>query len=232
MPTADASSVARIESHVLDALPPFSALTDATRHRLIAAATLRRFAAGATLFRAGDRATGLFVILEGEVRVLRARAGRQSVIHSEGPGGTLAEVPLFEGGTLPATAVAISPTRCLVIRGDALTDIMRDDPAVALLFLRRLSARVRNLVERLDRVSSQSVMARLAAFLHERSLVSRTAWFTLGMTQADLAEELGTVREVIVRSLAHLRRDGLIVAVGRGRYVLRDAEALHRLADH
>ncbi|MEX2177222.1 MAG: hypothetical protein WD801_00835 [Gemmatimonadaceae bacterium] len=44
-----------------------------------------------------------------------------------------------------------------------LREIMRDDPAVAWLFLRRLSARVRELVERLDRASTQGISARLAA---------------------------------------------------------------------
>ncbi len=211
----------------LDALPLFAALSRETRGRLLSASTVRHFAAGATLFRAGEPATGLFVVLEGRVRVLRARDGRQSVIHTEDPGGTLAEIPLFEGGTLPATAEAVTATSCLHIHGDVLTSIMREDPEVALLFLRRLSARVRTLVDRLDRLANQPVMARLAGFLLERAAVADdTGAFTLGMTQAEVAEELGTVREVIVRGLAHLRGEGIIDTLGRGRFAVLDAAAL------
>jgi len=222
----------------LDALPLFATLSEDTRRRLIAASTVRQFAAGTALFRAGDTPTGLFVVLEGTVRVLRARDGRQSVIHTEGPGGTLAEVPLFEGGTLPGTAEAVSAARCLHLPAEALMTIMRDDPAVALLFLRRLSSRVRGLVERLDRMANQPVSARVAAFIEAREAmrgaasgdtVPRDDSFTLGMTQAELAEELGTVREVVVRSLAQLRHDGVIDVVARGRFVVRDRERLRRL---
>ncbi|CAN5893596.1 hypothetical protein BH11GEM2_BH11GEM2_18150 [soil metagenome] len=89
--------------------------------------------------------------------MIRVSHGRQRVVHTEVPGGTLAEVPLFEGGTLPATAEALEPTRCLILHGNSLHAIMRDDPAVALLFLRRLSSRVRELVDRLDHATNQSV---------------------------------------------------------------------------
>jgi CRP-like cAMP-binding protein len=107
---------------------------------------------------------------------------------------------------------------------------MHDDPAVAWLFLRRLSARVRELVDRLDRASSQTVPARLAAFLVARSNAAGVLPFTLGMTQAALAEELGTVREVIVRALARLRHAGVIGSAGRGRYVVKDVRALRDMA--
>jgi CRP/FNR family transcriptional regulator len=192
------------------------------------AAVQRSYAAGATLFRAGTEAAGIYVVLSGRVRVIRSRDGRQYVVHTEGPGGTLGELPFFEEGLFLATAVASEPTECLMLNRDALRRIMRDDPAVAWLFLRRLSARVRELVERLDRASTQAIPARLTAFLLTRSQHDQP--FTLGMTQAELAEELGTVREVIVRALAQLRKLGVIASAGRGRYVVRDLARLTELA--
>ena len=216
------------DSDALDALPLFAGLSGATRRRMIDGAVERRYAAGATLFRAGTEAPGLYVILSGRVRVIRSREGRQHVVHTEGPGGTLAELPFFEEGVLPATAVATEPTRCLILNREALRAIMRDDSAVAWLLLRRLSARIRELVERLDRASTQGIPARLAAFLLTRS--DHAEPFTLGMTQAELAEELGTVREVIVRALAQLRDLGVVASAGRGRYVVRDLAALTKLA--
>jgi CRP/FNR family transcriptional regulator len=214
---------------VLDGLPLFAGLSNATRRSLARAAVERSYAAGATLFRAGTVAAGLYIVLSGRVRVIRSRDGRQYVVHTEGPGGTLGEVPFFEQGSFLATAVASEPTRCLMINREALRAIMRNDSAVAWLFLRRLSARIRELVERLDRASTQGIPARLAAFLLTRS--DRAQPFTLGMTQAALAEELGTVREVIVRALAQLRALGVIAPAGRGRYVVRDLAALTKLAE-
>jgi CRP-like cAMP-binding protein len=190
----------------------------------------RTFPAGSTLFRAGTEPTGIYVVLSGRVRVVRSRQGRQHVVHTEGPGGTLGEVPFFEGGVLPATAMATEPSRCLVLNGETLRAVMREDPEVAWLFLRRLSARVRVLVERLDRVATQSIHGRLAAFLVTRAETAPAGPFTLGLTQAELAEELGTVREVVVRALARLRDAELIDFAGRGRYVITDRAALVELA--
>lgn len=130
---------------------------------------------------------------------------------------------------MPATAEAITATRCLIINGDSLTAIMRADPELALLFPRRLSARVRVLVERVDRLSTQPVLSRLAAFVLYRAERSSSSSFTLGMTQEELAEELGTVREVVVRGLARMRRDGLIATAGRGRFAVRDVAAIERV---
>jgi CRP/FNR family transcriptional regulator len=214
----------------LDSLPLFAGLAAETRRRLIEGSVARTYAAGATLFRAGTEAAGVYVVLSGRVRVIRAREGRQYVVHTEGPGGTLAEVPFFEGGLLPATAVAIEPSRCLVLAREALRGAMRDDPAVAWLFLQRLSGRVRELVDRLDRTATQSIPSRLAAFLLTRGSIDEGKPFGLGMTQAELAEELGTVREVVVRGLARLREADVIAAVGRGRYVIKDRASLSELA--
>ena len=214
----------------LDSLPLFAGLAAETRRRLTEGAVARTYAAGTTLFRAGTEPAGVFVVLSGRIRVIRSREGRQYVVHTEGPGGTLAEVPFFEGGLLPATAVAIESSRCLVLARPALRAAMRDDPAVAWLFLHRLSTRVRELVERLDRASTQSIPSRLAAFLLTRGSVDEAKPFSLGMTQAELAEELGTVREVVVRGLARLRDAGVIAAAGRGRYVITDRASLSELA--
>lgn len=217
-------------SAALDALPLFAALSVDTRWRLTSSGTLRAYPAGTTLFRAGTKAAGLYIVLAGLVRVTRSRDGRQYVVHTEGPGGTLAELPFFEEGVLPATAVAIEPTRCLILSRDTFRAILRDDPAVALLFLRRLSARVREVVERLDQASTQSVRARLAAFLIKRAEANDRQPFALGMTQAALAEELGTVREVVVRGLSQLREIGAIGTTGRGRFVVKDPVRLGELA--
>jgi biotin operon repressor len=50
------------------------------------------------------------------------------------------------------------------------------------------------------------------------------------MSQAALAEELGTVREVLVRSLASLKRSGAVVLAGRGRYRIAKPSILRALA--
>jgi CRP-like cAMP-binding protein len=154
------------------------------------------------------------------------------VLHEEGPGGTLGEVPLFERDGYPATAVAAEHTTCLVLGRDAIAAAMRADPELAWRFLARLAARVRTLVERIDGLAARSVPQRLAALLaarHETSGRARDP-VSLGGTQQEVAEELGTVREVVVRAVRTLCAAGAIEPLGRGRYRVRDADRLRELA--
>jgi len=189
--------------------------------------TEREYAANEVIFLAGSPPQGLYLVMDGGVRVVRGRRDRQHVIHLETAGGTLGEVPLFAGGGYPATAIASEPTRCIVVSRAALRAAFAASPEFAFLLLERLGRRVRMLVDRLDRVTSQTVPARLARYLLDRQadLVS------LGVTQAQLAEELGTVRELVVRSLRLFCDRGLIERVGGGKYRLLDLKELERLAE-
>lgn len=205
--------------------PWLAGLSVAGRRELAARGVTRRFSTGQVLWRRGDEPRGLFVILEGAVRVVRGSGGRQYVLHREGPGGTLGEVPLFGGGTYPATVIAEEPTECLVLSLTAIEAGVARDPRLATLLLGRLSGRVRELASRLDRVTTQPVAQRLAAYLLRRHEESKGP-FSLGQSQTKLAEDLGTVREVVVRELRALIASGAIRRGGTGRFQVVSATKL------
>jgi len=217
------------EAAPLDTVPLLRGLAPAAR-QAVAAAAVRRFRPGETLWTAGGDAGGLFLILAGEVRVVRAPRGRQYAVHTDGPGGTLGEVPFFAGGRYPATAVAAAPTTCLVLDRATLARAVAADPELALRLMARLAERVRTLVARLDQRTVATVEQRLAALLLARHGAAGGGVFTLGATQAEAAEELGTVREVLVRALRRLRDGGFVETAARGRYRVLDKAGLRRVA--
>jgi CRP-like cAMP-binding protein len=206
-----------VDLETLNRAPLIGQLPLAARRVLATKAVVRRYATGQALWRTGDQLNSLAIILEGRVRVVREGRGRQHVLHSEGPGGTLGEVPLFTGGPAPATALAAAPTRCLILSRDTIEAAILAEPAVAWLLLGRLAERVRTLVERVDRLALDSATIRLARLVLAEVERNDNTVITLGMTQTALAAELGTVREVIVRALRLLRGQGLIEPAGRGR---------------
>jgi len=203
----------------------FAGLSAAGRRELAARGVTRRFASEEVLWKRGDEPRGLFIVLEGAVRVVRGSGGRQYVLHREGPGGTLGEVPLFGGGTYPATVIAEEPTECLVLSLPALEAAVARDPRLATLLLGRLSGRVRELATRLDRVTTQPVAQRLAAYLLRRHQETGGP-FSLGQSQTKVAEDLGTVREVVVRELRMLVANGIIRRTGSARYLVANEQAL------
>jgi CRP/FNR family transcriptional regulator len=218
-----------INPRLLERIDLFRDVRPRVREAIAARAVLRRYAAGQHLWRAGEAPRGLFVVLDGEVRIVSHARGRRHVVHVEGRGATLGDVPLFDGGAYPATAVAAEPTQCLVIDKGALRGVMATEPDLAWLLLARLAARVRHLVARLARQTSDPVRARLATYLLSRP-ASEVGNITLGGTQEAVAEELGTVREVVVRHLREFIADGCLQRTRRREYRILDAQALAAIA--
>jgi CRP-like cAMP-binding protein len=216
-------------------------LSPAGRDTLLKQSVERRFSTGERLWSAGDASEGIALVLEGKVRIVRVSDGRQTVIHSGEPGATLGEIPFFTGDCYPATAVAAEPTRCLFLTHAAVNEAMTVDPKLAFFFLRRLSLRVQSLVDKIDQNTVSSVQTRLAQFILRRSQSAVQATrsraetdkhvaFSLGMTQSALAEELGTVREVVVRALRELRESEAIERAGDGKYRVTNFAILKRIA--
>jgi len=206
------------------------ALSARVARRVAAAAVTRRYPRRAVLFRSGDAPAVLHFVLSGRVRVARRVERDSSVLHFEVAGGVLGEIPVFGGGAYPATATAVEPVRCAVLAADAVERLLVEEPEFARFALRRMARRARVVLERLDELSDYTVTARLAAYLRTRVEQDEASALDLGMSQATLAEQLGTVREVLVRALRALCDAGAIRRVGRSRFSVVDAQRLQELA--
>jgi len=217
-----------ISADTLQSLEGFRKISRRAAQALVEHARLRSYGAGEPLFREGGASNGIFVVLEGEVRVVRTSRGRRHVLHTERRGGTLGEAPFFDRAPYPASAIAWTAVEALYIDGNGLESAVRTTPDVALFFLARLAGRVRILLDRVDRLATADVGTRLCAYLLDE--VERTDGTIVAITQASLAEELGTVREVVMRTLRSLRSQRIIGAAGRGRIEIIDRLALRKLA--
>jgi len=194
------------------------------------ASTARTYARRELLYRADDAADGLYFVLSGKVLVVRATPLCTEMLHTESPGGILGEIPVFGGGPFPATAEALEPTRCAHLSIPVIDRLLRDEPTFARFALRRMAMRAQSLLRRIDELTATTITARVAAYVANRAAASGSLEFTLGTTQQELANELGTAREVIVRSLSALIDAGAIARAGRSRFVVRRATVLASIA--
>lgn len=217
-----------INEQLLARVPALAALPAPARRELARRGASLAFSRGQFLFHAGDASRGLFLILEGRVRVVNERNGRKHLVHEEAAGATLGEVPLILGGGYPASAVAASQVECLLFSRDALHAAMSLSPDLSWFLLQRLASRIRSLVTRLGQISTTPVQRFLATMILERSQGKSPV--SLGATQQELAESLGTVREVVARQLTSLRRAGAIARGGRGTVIVANRARLERIA--
>jgi CRP/FNR family transcriptional regulator len=212
------------------AAPILEALPAATLARVAALAVERSYASGATLYRSGSPANGLYFLLSGRVHVARENNAGSEFLHAEKTGGVLGEIPVFGGGQFPATARAVVPTRCAYLPIEAIERLLIEDTHFARFALRRLADRARALLRRIDELTATTITARLADYVAARSRGSLGKDFTLGMSQEALARELGTAREVVVRGLRALVDAGALERTGRSRFRVRNAVTLSAMS--
>lgn len=199
----------------------FGSLADVPLRALAARAVERRLAREEVLFVVGEEARGLYVIVSGAVRAFRAGAdGREQVIHTERAGATLAEVPVFDNGAYPATAVADEDSVVLFIAREDVRAVCREQPEIALAALELLAGRLRRHAELVEVLSLRAVGQRLARLLlkeaRERGEKSAGGTsFDIVATNGQIAARVGTVTEVVSRALARLHQDGLILLDNR-----------------
>ncbi len=202
-------------------VPLFADLDDSQLVFLASAAISREFNPGELVFSEGEPCDGLYVVESGAVRIFKVSpSGREQVLAVEGPGGSIAELPVFDGGTFPASASAEQESELIFIRRKDIHSLCVKHPEVAMSVLRVVSRRLRQLVGIVEELSFTTVHHRLASFLlrEARSKGKRTARgveFVLGMSNQELASHIGTVRELVSRNLSRLQAAGLIKLEGR-----------------
>lgn len=181
--------------------------------------------AGTVLFEESSPCRGFPLVLSGEIRVARgAPGGRSLELYRVGPGEmcVVSAAALFGRAPMPAHGVASSPVE-LVLLGRETVDAWCSDDAFRHHVFATFADRLADVIGLAEAIAFQRLDQRLAAALLGRGAV-------IAVTHQALAEELGTVREIVTRLLRRFELAGW-VALSRERIELRDAAALRRLAD-
>jgi CRP/FNR family transcriptional regulator len=209
----------------------FAGLSEAEVQALRQRAVERRFAPEEMLFWEGEPCAGIFVIVQGTVKIFKTSpGGREMMLALETAPSTVAELPLFDGGPYPASVRAVEPVVSLFINKNDFQQVCRQYPDVALKVLAVVGRRLRHLVAVVEAMTFGSVTQRLARLLLDASQQAGSDEFDLPITHQELASRLGTVREVVSRNLARFRAEGLIRIDGR-RLVIQDRTGLEREAE-
>lgn len=175
---------------------------------------------GELIFSEGEACEGLYVIETGSVRIFKTSvSGREQVLTIEGPGQSIAELPVFDGGAYPASAAAVGDTTLLVVGKKDFQALCLQHPEVALKVLKVVGSRLRRLVGIIEELSFTTVRHRLATLLlrlaREAGQRSGRAEFKITASNQELAAQIGTVRELVSRNLSRFQAEDLIAMDGK-----------------
>jgi CRP/FNR family transcriptional regulator, cyclic AMP receptor protein len=208
----------------------FADLSEAEMQALSARAVRKLYRPGELLFSEGEPCAGFYVVASGRVRIFKTSAsGREQVLSLEGQGSSVAELPVFDGGPYPASVVAVDDSELVFVsRKDFLTFCL-EHPQVALKVIAVVGARLRRLVGIIEQLSFTTVRQRLLNILvdaaQQHPSTGKAVEITLPASHQELANQIGTVRELVSRNLMRLQAEGLIEVAGRS-IVVPDLAAL------
>jgi CRP-like cAMP-binding protein len=213
-------------TQTLSSLPFFSGLGEDALRDISFYLSERNFSSGQVITMEGMPCKGVYFVLRGLVRSGRMSFdGREHVIAYLGPGKPLNLVAALDGGVSPMKVDAVTDAALCSIPCDRFQMIMRDHHEVALAVSAYLAAEVRRLGEMVEELALHTVRTRLARFLlthAEGTPVTRRQW-----TQEEIAAQIGTVREMVGRTLRSFSADGLIRR-RRGSVTVVDRDGLAR----
>jgi CRP/FNR family transcriptional regulator, cyclic AMP receptor protein len=218
-------------AQVLAKAPIFSGLAENELSFLTQRLISRHYSADEIVFQEGEPCLGLYVVESGHVRIFKSSpTGREHVLSVDGPGDSIAELPVFDEGSYPASVAALEDVTLLFISKQDFQALCLAHPRVALKVLRVVGARLRRLVGIIEEISFTTVRHRLASFLlrQARSEGKRRNGgieISLALSNQELAAQIGTVRELVSRNLSRMQAERIIVLDGRSVFI-RDLKAL------
>ena len=217
---ADLTEVLR-QSHLLGSVP------DADLAALAAASRMRAFRRGQVVCSTGDPGDTLIVVVSGRVKVaVRSADGGELTLAVVGPGGTLGEVSVADGGPRSADVETLEDSRLLLLPRERVQDICARVPSAGSALASAVAATLRRLTEATSDLVFLDLPRRVAKVLLSQPRNSDgVIWPHL--TQEQLAHHAAATRQSVNTALRSFEKRGWITVDGRA-VTVRKPEMLAR----
>ncbi len=217
----------------LGSVPVLSALSRDELKLFIDKAEFVRFPRNTLIIEQGERTTGLYIVLSGKVRVFLTGDDdvldrpREVSLSIEGEGSYIGEISLLDLEPRTASVKTLEDSCFLLISREALTQVIHQNPEVALSLIKGITKRFRSTIDSVKRLAFSTVYKRLVAVMMEMAEPQGEKYVIRErLTHQDLADLVGSSRVMISRILKDLTI-GEYICVEKGRFVIN-----RKLPDH
>jgi CRP/FNR family transcriptional regulator len=211
-------------------------LTGEDQKRLAAVSLAKSYERGETIFSEGDSPDFLVTIASGRVKVVKLiPSGKEIILEIFGAGDPVGAVVAYEGRPYPASAVAIEPVQCILVRRSEFFALFERHPTFVRGFLTGMAQRIVELTRRIPEVAGGRVeirFARLFLKLADRMGEARGAarFIPMALSRQELADLTGTTIETCIRIMSRWGKEGVVTTEREG-FVVSDRSALERLVE-
>lgn len=212
----------------LSLFPDLEGLEESTKTLLAQHARIVEAPVGTIGYREGGACGAYVMRLAGQSRVFKMSAsGREILLYRVNSGETcvITTTCLLGNSNYPASTIVEEPIRDVIIPAAVFNQMMIDSKVFRTFVMANYGALISDLIVLLDEVAFHTLDARLAKLLLDAGTnnVSRT--------HQQIADELGTAREVVSRQLKRFEQKNWI-SMGRGQVDIQDRAQLLKIANH
>ena len=221
--------------HAVRSLPVFRGLSPDDQRRVSALATLREYQRGDHLWREGDPAESLTLIVRGRVKIVRKAEAGDVILEIFGEGEPVGAIAVYNYMPYPASAVCLEPVTLLVLPRRDYFELLDRHPDFARAIIRELTKLVVALTRKLEEMRGQKVEVRIAQLF--LTLAERMGKETktgieipIQLSRQEVADLVGTTVESAIRVLSRWGQEKVLIT-GEGRFLLPSRERLSRIAE-
>jgi CRP/FNR family cyclic AMP-dependent transcriptional regulator len=210
----------------------FGALADDDLDRLINQGRTTTYSSGAVVFRKGDSAEDMMIVLHGRIKLSSTSVhGKEVLFDLIGPGRCFGEVALLEGKARKLDAMAVRPSAVFALRRRDVLACLEAYPEVAIRVIRVLCARLSRAMEMFEDRTQLGLSPRSArALLRLAREYGDGRRIDLKISQSEIASLVGATREKVNRQLCAWYRSG-VLAFDEGHLTILDQSALRAIAE-
>ena len=200
----------------LRTVPLFANVDDHDLAQIAAASAIRTFSKNSIVITEGDTSNSLYVILSGEVRVFVSdEDGRTNIVNRLGPGDYFGELSLIDDEPRSASVETLSKCRMSILAREYFVNYLVDNPRVAIRLLQGMGQRLRNTTNHAKDLALMDVFGRIASVLLKSASDEDGRLITPALTQQEIADQVGSSREMGSRILKDLRAGNYITMEGK-----------------
>lgn len=189
----------------------FSGFSEDFIDELVNHVHLYLYQADEMLFFEGEVGKGLYIIQDGRVKLYKiSPEGRELIVNVMADGDSFNEVPVFDSGKTPINAQAIEDSEIWIVQAEAIRSMVETHPEVSYAIIQNLSDNLRMLVDIAAELTFYQITTRLARLILTLSHEELAGETSQRLTRDELAGRLGSVREVVARSLKVLEEAGAV----------------------
>lgn len=203
------------DEYLIRGFPIFRGVSDATYERVRAHATLLELGPGQVVLRQGESPQFLYMLLQGLVETFATHRDKEASLSFIRPPAAFIVAAVWMDHVQLKSVRTIHPSRLLAIPAAVVREVIGQDAAFASAVGLELAIRYRDLVKELKSQRMRSATERLANWLLNESIVSRSPTFELEVTKSLLAARLGMTVEHLSRAFTQLREQGVQVTGSR-----------------